>query len=943
MGDWKIGDWVWTTSHGEACRVVSIEDLWGSRAARVWLPASNVVIHVPESSIRPLEHTDLPSGDEITFVVAAARIADTLATDQLLAPLESTVIPLPHQIHALSRAMTGDRIRYLLADEVGLGKTVEAGLVLRELKLRGLVERVLVVAPAGLVNQWVAEMRTHFSEEFHLLIPGELAALRRLHGVDDRENIWRRWDQVVCPMDSVKPVETRRGWSRERTEAYNRERFVDLITAGWDLVIIDEAHRLSGSTEQVARYKLGEALAQAVPYLLLLSATPHQGKTDGFRRLMAFLDSDEFIDEESVDRDRVSPYVIRTEKRIAIDAEGNPLFKPRYTQLVAVQWQAGHEDQRALYDAVTEYVREGYNQAMAEKNTAVGFLMLLMQRLVSSSTRAIRAALERRLEVLHIPNEQLTLFPEDIGEDWAELDSQEQMEEILTTRLKALKNERQEVELLLSAARKCEARGVDAKAQALLDWMYKLQQEENDPEIKFLVFTSFVPTQEMLKEFLSQRGFKVVCLNGSMGLDERQAVQKAFAREARVMVSTEAGGEGLNLQFCHVVFNYDLPWNPMRLEQRIGRVDRIGQTQIVRALNFALDGTVELRVRKVLEQKLATILEEFGVDKLADVLDSEEGGIPFEEIFKAAVLTPEAATDRADWLAEEIRQRAREARESAKTLNPTEELLPDAAQSIANHRITFWTERMVVSYLRAKKDEGASVEKSAGVYHLRWPDGTEYEQAVFTRTDSKAADLTQVTIEDRRVRALLARLPQFVPGQAISSAILPGISDKVSGIWSLWRIALQTTQDRMQRFLPLFVSSELRVLAPTAKAVWDALIDSDLDALHALDSSNSSPLTDSEFSASHQAAQDRGQSLFRELVARHEQRTERARRRGAQAFEARKRAIAKIGLETVRRFRYSQLQSEMETWQQRLTEEGTSLPELTPLLVLRVIRQEELR
>jgi SNF2-related domain len=178
-----------------------------------------------------------------------------LTQDVLLAPLEAGVIPLPHQLHALTRAVTGDRVRYLLADEVGLGKTIEAGLIFRELKLRGLVKRVLVVAPKGLVTQWVQEMQTHFGEEFRLLTPSEFSSWRNLTGAD---NVWRQFDQVVCPVDSIKPVERRRGWSREKLEAYNQERLGDLIDAGWDLIVCDEAHRLGGSTEQVARYRLGK-------------------------------------------------------------------------------------------------------------------------------------------------------------------------------------------------------------------------------------------------------------------------------------------------------------------------------------------------------------------------------------------------------------------------------------------------------------------------------------------------------------------------------------------------------------------------------------------------------------------------------------------------------------------------------------------------------------
>jgi SNF2 family DNA or RNA helicase len=614
--------------------------------------------------------------------------------DALIAPLEGSVIPLPHQLYALQRAMSGDRVRYLLADEVGLGKTIEAGLILRELKVRGLAKRILVVAPAGLTSQWVSEMKTHFSEDFRLVQPGNFPAWRQLAGVDEKENLWRLHDQVVCPLDSIKPMDTRRGWSREQVARYNRERFEDLVSAGWDLVIIDEAHRLGGSSEQVARYRLGEALAQASPYLLLLSATPHQGKTDAFRRLVAFLDADALPDDESVTRDNVAPYVIRTEKRRAIDADGKPLFRPRYTQIVSVEWDASRQEQRALYEAVTEYVREGYNQALREKRTAIGFLMILMQRLVTSSTAAIRTALERRLEVLELPSGQLSLFGEDVGAEWVELDGQDQMESLLQSRLKGLKNERAEVELLLSAARRCEARAPDGKAEALLAWIQNLQREENDPALKVLVFTEFVADADDARRVPAAarlHGGVPERLDGHRGA---QAVQRAFAGDAQVLISTDAGGEGLNLQFCHVIVNYDLPWNPMKLEQRIGRVDRIGQKHVVRALNFALEDTVELRVREVLEEKLQRILEEFGVDKLSDVLDSEEGGVDFEQLYVGAVLSPEEAEARAEALAESIRARARSAREGSAVLAATDQLDPSAAKKVAGHQMPFWTERM---------------------------------------------------------------------------------------------------------------------------------------------------------------------------------------------------------------------------------------------------------
>ena len=200
--------WYFSPDHGQPCQVIETQKLWGETTCRVWLPGRDSVVRVPASRLASLENSGAGTAEDIAYVASAARVADALTQDVLLAPIESSVIPLPHQIKALSRAIAGDRVRYLLADEVGLGKTIEAGLILRELKLRGLVKRVLVIAPKGLVTQWVAEMRTHFNEDFRLLIPSDFSAYRRNAKED---NIWQSHPQVVCPMDSVKPLESRRG------------------------------------------------------------------------------------------------------------------------------------------------------------------------------------------------------------------------------------------------------------------------------------------------------------------------------------------------------------------------------------------------------------------------------------------------------------------------------------------------------------------------------------------------------------------------------------------------------------------------------------------------------------------------------------------------------------------------------------------------------------
>ncbi|WP_368860853.1 DEAD/DEAH box helicase [Desulforhabdus sp. TSK] len=958
MDTFTQGAWYFSLDYRQLCQVIEAQTLWGETTYRVWLPGRDSVVRIPASRLKPIERAHTSSPENIAYIAAAARVADALTQDVLLAPIESSVIPLPHQIRALSRAIANDRVRYLLADEVGLGKTIEAGLILRELKLRGLVKRTLVIAPKGLVSQWVSEMRFHFGETFQLVLPEDIKTLRRIAGIDDFRlqdfrfedntaaildqqsaisnqkspisNPWQMFSQVVVPMDSVKPMDKRRGWTKGQVHEYNRERFEDLVSAGWDLVIVDEAHRLGGSTDQVARFKLGQGLSEAAPYFLLLSATPHQGKTDAFHRLMSLIDAQEFPDVGSVTRERVQPHVIRTEKRRAIDAEGKPLFKPRRTEIGPVSWGERHRDQQLLYEAVTEYVREGYNQAMREKRSYIGFLMILMQRLVVSSTSAIRTTLERRLDALATPQEQLTMFPLPSEEEWEDLDGQEQIDMLLGIRLKALKNERAEVKLLLDAAARCEQSGPDAKAEALLDWLYRLQSEEGDPELKALVFTEFVPTQEMLQRFLTERGFSVVCLNGSMDMEERKRAQEAFAHEVRILISTDAGGEGLNLQFCHVVINYDIPWNPMRLEQRIGRVDRIGQPHTVRAVNFVFEDSVEHRVREVLEQKLAIIFEEFGIDKTGDVLDSAQAGRMFDEMYLEAILNPEKVEESVDSVIVRLQDQVREARTTASVLGATEDLEPGEAQRLLTHPLPYWVERMTVNYLKA---HGGQAEKAGQGWNITWPDGEIYTNVVFTGKEAERFPTARhLTLEEPKIRGLAMRLPRFAPGQPVPIVSLPGVPKEINGVWSLWRIAITTMEWNRRRIMPLFLADDGRVFMPTARHVWDQLLMASPKVRSILDAQ----VSQSVHSQMHRAAEEHGKPIYEALVQEHRARIAREREKADYAFAARRKTIERIGLPQVRNYRLALLAQEEKTFQQQLDKRAHVCPEMVALLMIRV-------
>ena len=726
----------------------------------------------------------------------------------------------------------------------------------------------------------------------------------------------------------------------------NQQRFDGVISAGWDLIVVDESHRLQGSTDTVARYKLGQGLSDAAPYFLLLSATPHQGKTDGFHRLMSLLDRDVFPDIASINQERVKPYVIRTEKRQAIDGGGQPLFRPRRTELKSVAWQVQHQAQRALYDAVTEYVREGYNQAVQTKQNAIGFLMILMQRLVVSSPSAIKATLERRLSVLKQPSlaQQESLLT---GEEWEDLDGQQQVDALLNNKElarlnKALKSEQQEVEWLLELASQCVEKGIDAKADALLGLITTLQREENDPNLKILIFTEFVPTQSMLADFLINRGMSVVTLNGSMSMEQRKQAQQDFATHSRVLISTDAGGEGLNLQFCHVIINYDIPWNPMRLEQRIGRVDRIGQKHVVRAINLVFEDTVEHRVREVLEEKLNIILKEFGVDKTGDVLDSAQAGQLFDELYTSAIQNPEAIDQEIVKALAELRVQAKASQGSKLLFADETPISPEQADHLKHHPLPFWIERMVLGYLENHED-ASSQQTPNQSWQLNWPDGERWSDCIFNLDRDRIDEMTLVSLEQPKIQELIIKLPVWVAGQTIPTVSIPTIPNTVNGIWSLWKISLASKAMSRQHetFLAVYTDQNNKSYPATAKRIWDALLSNQTIRSKR---SNSSLETDIQsdldysilFQNQQQQAMDVGTSAFNALKDRHHQKLSQEKEKTEYAFSARRRAIERIGLPEVRNHRLNALDQELKEWQINFNERQSIMPDLQAVLLLKV-------
>ncbi len=626
----NTGDFVFDTVAGANVQVLERIEMWGYTSYKVFDSATGQVYKATEEQLNKGGSAIQYDENYLRYVTLLAKIKNETAGG-FLSALSSGIIPLPHQLHVLNRAMETNNIRYILADEVGLGKTIEAGMIIKELKSRGLVQRVLVVCPTGLVTQWASEMQEKFHEKFQVILPSDYDTIRRL---TDAEDVYGQFDQVISPMDSIKPIEKHAGWTDERVEKYNEERIYSIINSSWDLIIIDEAHRVAGSSGEVARYKLGYLLSQASPYLLLLSATPHNGKTEPFLRLVRLLDEEAFPNAKSIVKEQVAPYLIRTEKRESIDNNGNLLFKNRITHLVELNWDERHTLQRELYEMVSAYVSKTYDKARRnlKKNMCLIFLLIIMQRMVTSSTAAVRQSLERRLQVLKTQSMRIASLTE---EDLAELNIEDGVEEAIEAMSLDIDAEIEELERIIAVAKQAEFQYPDVKVEKLVDTIDEILSEDRNQKI--IVFTEFVATQTYLRKLLENRGFTVTILNGGMNIEERNEALLEFKTKSNIFISTDAGGEGLNLQFANIIINYDLPWNPMKIEQRCGSVDRIGQQRDVHIYNFIVGETVENRVREVLEEKLSVILKEMGVDKYSAVLDSEVAECGFTDVYMRSI------------------------------------------------------------------------------------------------------------------------------------------------------------------------------------------------------------------------------------------------------------------------------------------------------------------
>jgi len=537
--------------------------------------------------------------------------------DPLLAMNTSKVDPLPHQIEAVyGYVLKLPRIRFLIADDPGAGKTIMAGLIIKELKLRNIAKRILIVAPGHLKDQWRRELKERFEETFIVIDRGIMEAL---YG----ENAWLRENQIITSIDFAK-----------------REDIIpSLSSAHFDLVVVDEAHKMSAyrygdKLDKTGRYKLGEVLSKVSEHLLFLTATPHKGDPENFRLFLDLLEPGFFATSEMLQdsiANKDNPLFIRRIKEDLKNFEGEPLFLPRYVRTVAFDLGIDSPEEKELYNELSKYVNEQYNKALAkDKKRNVAFALVILQRRFASSTYALLRSLERRRnrlqELLSGVKEKGKLdersFDFETIEDLSEEDRWHE-EELWETLSVAENREELQKEIVILDGLIQKAKDIihgeaELKVRELRKTLDELQSKY--PGHKILIFTESKDTLEYLEKKIKSWGYTVNTIHGGMNLEARVEAERIFKNETQVLVATEAAGEGINLQFCHLMINYDIPWNPNRLEQRMGRIHRYGQNKEVFVFNMVAKDTREGKVLNRLFEKLEEIKQALGSDKVFDVL-----------------------------------------------------------------------------------------------------------------------------------------------------------------------------------------------------------------------------------------------------------------------------------------------------------------------------------
>ena len=641
-----------------------------------WLPYENLV-RLRDASIKyaRMEAPEPDSGERFRLKALAYALDSWNQVTGALDRLD--VDPLPHQIDLVHRIMTSDQSNWLIADDVGLGKTIEVGLLLAAMKRRRQGRRVLVVCPAGIVRQWQDEMQYKFNEDF------------RIYGLDfniNQPSHWSSFEKVIVSIDRAK--------TEVHSPIFNE-------SGDWDVIIFDEAHHLSKIEGQAVtqRYQLAERLQQLTDTFIFLTGTPHQGRTHQFINLLLLLRPDlgRRFAKVFTDSSVVAQVVLRNRKSLVTDANGDFIFRGQDTHLIEVPLS---ESAKLFDKRLQTYLKYGYDAALSGGTTgrAIGFVMTIYRKLASSSIAAIELALQRRMARLQdIAENRVRKMSgsdlEEIAEAFQEgADGMDDLGNIAddvsesnTGTNQFFDDEQLQIAELLTTTKK--VREDDRKLKRFLTEIVAPLRQRRE---RMLIFTEYRATQEYLVEALKRLYPKsgVAQINGSMSLSEKRDNIDRFNERAQFMVSTEAGGEGINLhQRCHVLVNYDLPWNPRRLVQRAGRLYRYGQEERVIVFNLmADDGFDNKALRMMLERvySIAKDMSEVG-SEFQEGLETEIIGELLERVDVASILADSRTMDidRTESEIDEAIARAKEAKsQQEKLFSHIEGYDPQAATAL---------------------------------------------------------------------------------------------------------------------------------------------------------------------------------------------------------------------------------------------------------------------
>lgn len=533
-----------------------------------------------------------------------------------------------------------------MSDDTGAGKTIMTGILLKELIMRGFIERILIITPGGLTKQWQEdELGIKFNLPFKLV---DRSAFK------SDPTIFSTSNRLVTSIDFLRS-----------------EDILNVIKeTSWDLIIVDEAHKLSafeyGNRRYVSkRYQTLEILSSKCEHLLLLTATPHRGRRDTFKNLLKLLDEDIFSSDNLVTNrvkemgeNGVNKFFIRRLKEEMKDWNGNELFKERHTKTILYDLT---DEEKNLYDKVTEYLTRRRSEAQAQKNIHVNLALMVMQRRLTSSIYAIMKTLRNRYNALNGLLKELEQNPnlfnqsKKVDLDIISLDDFDEFDDKERESLENILSDPKKFKLFTTAKSPAEIKEETQQVKALLD-LAKHLYDSNKEEMKFkelrnflsskgvltqneklVIFTEHKDTLDYLEQRLRNNGYSISTIHGGKSVDDRRAAQIEFARETQILIATDAAGEGINLQFCRLMINWDIPWNPNRLEQRMGRIHRYGQKNDVVVSNLVARNTREGNVMEKLLGKLDLIREQLGDDRVYDVISDVFEGVSLDDIINSTL------------------------------------------------------------------------------------------------------------------------------------------------------------------------------------------------------------------------------------------------------------------------------------------------------------------